>query len=68
MEKSSKIILIILTIFILGPLIFVGACFPIGLIGLGTLGNSNVIYLAIVAGLIIAVFVIVKIIKKINQD
>ncbi len=29
--ETKKIILIVLTVLILGPLIFVGTCFPIGL-------------------------------------
>lgn len=62
---SGKILLIILTIAILGPLVFVGACFPLGY-GAAMLGSMNFgIIFAIIIGLALAIFVVYKVIKKI---
>ncbi len=74
MGNTKRVILIILTICILGPLVFVGACFPIGLVSFSSCFESNcsgfqqaLFPLAFVIGLALAIFVIVKVIKKINK-
>jgi len=70
----KKTILVLLTIFILGPLIFVGACFPIGLYSFSKCMESScstfqsaLFPMGIVLGLILAIFVCSLIIKKINK-
>ena len=66
MSKALKITLIILTILIIGPLVFVGTCLPLGAVGFAftSYTSSNIIVgIASVIGLIIAIFVVVKIIK-----
>jgi hypothetical protein len=64
----GKIILIILVIAFLGPLIFLGACFPIGAVG-ASMGDSAsgaiILVLAWIIGAALALFVVFKLVKKI---
>jgi predicted membrane protein len=68
------VVLIILTILILGPLVFVGSCVPAGLV-LGSafaLLHSQIIMIyvpfAIIIGILLAIFVCYLIIKKILKS
>jgi uncharacterized BrkB/YihY/UPF0761 family membrane protein len=74
--SGKKILLIILTIFILGPIVFVGTCFPLGFLGFGFNFEKNGIdvivgvilfYGAWIIGAAIAIFVCYKVIKKIKN-
>ena len=71
MENTVKrVLLIILTILILGPLVFIGACFPLGLGAVlfsNRLANQGLIVLAFVLAIALAIFVIYKVIKSINK-
>ncbi|MFA5856369.1 MAG: hypothetical protein WC867_03360 [Candidatus Pacearchaeota archaeon] len=63
---------ILITIFILGPLVFVGSCFPIGFYGVTTQNiystKAEVYLLAgLVIGTILAFFVVIKTIKFIKE-
>lgn len=67
---AKKIILIILTILIVGPLVFVGACFPIGLFGYGVdsgEGGTIILYIAFIIGLALSIFIVYLIIRKIAR-
>ena len=74
MSVTKKTLLILLTIFTLGPLVFVGACFPIGLYtfsscferSCSTLQGSGII-IGIIVGIVLAIFVCYRVIKRINK-
>jgi hypothetical protein len=75
-KQITRVFLIILTILVLGPLVFAGSCLPLGylgFIGFGTLGGTESlaylgIYLACAIGGIIAIYVVIKVIKDINLN
>jgi cellobiose-specific phosphotransferase system component IIC len=77
MSATKRTVLILLTIFFIGPLVFVGACFPLGFGGFAlAFENGNnvqvflgyiLLYSAWVVGLALAILVIYKITKKINK-
>jgi len=77
MESGTKrVLLIILTILVVGPLVFFGACYPLGILGFGlSFGNTGhqavfgtiLFFGAWIIAALLAIFVIYKIIKKINQ-
>lgn len=70
LTKPVKVILIILAIIIIGPLVFIGGCFPVGLglsfFSVGEWG-LGLMPLAIFIGLALAIFVVYKIIKAISK-
>jgi len=68
--ETKKIVWIILTILILGPIVFVGSCFPVGLISANSIWNGNIygLYFAIAIGLILAILVCYFVIKKILKS
>jgi hypothetical protein len=75
--SAGKISLIILTIVVLGPLIFLGSCFPIAGMGFGMGSNAHSILLQIfssilffgglIGGPILSIWTVVEIIKKIRH-
>jgi uncharacterized BrkB/YihY/UPF0761 family membrane protein len=75
-NKIKRVLLIILTLLVLGPLVFIGSCLPLGYLGFAGLGNlfgsedSMVlgIGLACVLGVIITIFILFKVIKSINNN
>lgn len=64
--EAKKVWLIILTILIVGPLIFVGSCFPLGLLALNN--NNTELIGAIVVGIILAITICTLIIRKIVRS
>jgi hypothetical protein len=73
--EAKKIVLIILTIVILAPIVFVGSCFPIGVWSLGrclesscSALESSIFYFAWVIGLALAILVCYLVIKKILKS
>lgn len=67
--ETKKIVLIILTIIILGPIVFVGSCFPIGLFTINyNTPSSFGIVLAFGVGILLAVFVVALVIRKILKS
>lgn len=59
----KKIVLIALTILILGPLVFIGTCFPIA-VGAGSITNDDKFLIAsIVLGSIISILVMIWVIR-----
>ena len=70
-EKFSfkKTFLIILTILILGPIVFFGSCFPVGIFvaSMGSSSTSIAILLGLAVGIFLAIFICSKIIKKIES-
>jgi len=71
----KKIILILLTVFIVGPLVFVGACLPFGALSLrlGAASGADVFagilfFCAIIACLVLAVYVVYLIVKSITKN
>ena len=77
MNPIKKAILILLTIFILGPLIFIGTCISMGvagMLGIGFFGLENILndseflfYLLIGICALLAIYIVVKTIKAINE-
>ncbi len=74
MSNFKKIVLVLLTVLIIGPLIFVGTCFPIGAWSFGMCFESScswfmgaLFYAAWVLGAVLAIFVCYKIIKRITK-
>ena len=74
LTQTGKIILIILTIAIVGPLVFIGSCVPIGILGAGVQSDpgkyvigSIILGLAWIVGLVFAIGVVKFIIKRINS-
>jgi len=72
----KKILLIVLTIVILGPIVFVGSCLPLGFMGFGLnfeqSGTEEIVgailfYGAWIIGGALAIFVCYKVIKKIKN-
>ena len=70
----KKILLIVLTVCILGPIVFVGSCFPLGYLGFGlSFENSGIeeffgtclLFGGWVIGIGLAIFVCYKVIKRI---
>lgn len=68
--EFGKVVLIILTILIVGPIVFIGSCFPATLIGTFTINPIPIV--STIFGLVLiptcvalAIFVCYKIIKKI---
>jgi uncharacterized membrane protein len=75
-NKIKRVLLIILTLLVLGPLVFMGSCLPLGYLGFassfergGTIALFGIIlfYGAWIVGIVLALFIVVKVIKKINQ-
>lgn len=73
--EAKKVVLIILTILILGPIVFVGSCFPIGAISFNNCFESScswfyqmLIPAAFIIGIALAIFVCYKVIKKIIKS
>ncbi len=69
--EAKKTILILLTIFILGPLVFVGSCFPIGLWGFSLAWSNKlggiVFISAWILGGLLAIFICDRVIKRITK-
>ncbi len=68
--ETKKVILILLTIFIVGPLVFVGACFPIGLLAFNSSANSGgdvIMFFAILIGIALALWAVIAISKRIAR-
>ncbi|MFA5856372.1 MAG: hypothetical protein WC867_03375 [Candidatus Pacearchaeota archaeon] len=73
---TSRIVLIFLAIFIVGPLVFFGACFPVGMLGFmnsyergGTIANLwiGLFFASWIIGLGLAIYVVIKTIKAIKK-
>jgi len=70
--EAKKVWLIILTILFLGPIVFIGGCFPVGLVAFSSCFESSCSpiiaalgYLAIPVGVILAIWACYATIKKI---
>lgn len=68
MSTAKRVILILLTIFIVGPFVFVGSCFPLGAISAIYAIPFVSITGAFVIGIFLAIFVCWIIIKQINKN
>lgn len=66
-KKIKKIILIILTVFVLGPLVFVGTCIPVSLF-VNFVGNSMLISFGSIFTFLFSIYVIFSVLKNISQD
>ena len=65
--EVKKTILSLLTIFVLGPLIFVGTCFPIGIYASRSSQYSWVWIFGVILGFGLAIWAITAIIKRIDK-
>ncbi len=67
--EAKKVILILLTIFIVGPLVFIGTCFPLGLFSFGMYSNYNTFVVTFVYALSItfAIWVVIAMSKRIAR-
>ena len=68
--STEKTFLIILTILILGPIVFFGSCFPIGFIGLASMGESFMpisVFFAFLIGISLTIIICRRIIKRISN-
>jgi hypothetical protein len=75
-NKIKRVLLIALTIIVLGPLVFMGSCLPLGAWGFSMFFENGgpdamfgqiLFFAAWIVGIALAIFVVVKVIKKINQ-
>ena len=73
--EASKIVLIILTIIILGPIVFVGSCMPLTMVSMDGCFNGSCSPFKILLGTLafpigfgLAIFVCYKVIKKITKN
>jgi hypothetical protein len=65
--ETKKVILILLTVFIVGPLVFVGTCLPIGFLSFNNYSSGGGVIIGAILGLILAIWAVIAISKRIAR-